>query len=133
MRKASLLVLIFSVCFLVSGCAVYMAANQPGNKNLNLLKAGMPRDSIMAEFGAPVNTEIQDGKKTDIYRFRQGYSQGEKAVRSVGHGVADVFTLGLWEVVGTPAEATFNGKDMAVKITYDKNDKVENVTYLSQK
>ena len=133
MQKFRWAVMMLSVCVFFSGCAVYMAANQPGNKNMDLLKAGMPRDSIMAEFGAPVNTETKDGEKTDIYRFRQGYSQGEKAFRSVGHGVADVFTLGLWEVIGTPAEATFNGKDMAVKIIYDRNDKVKEVTYLTQK
>ncbi len=133
MRKAWMFILIIGLCFLTSGCAVYMAANQPGNKNLDLLKVGMPRDSIMAEFGAPINTDTKDGKKVDVYRFRQGYSQGEKAVRAVGHGTADVFTLGLWEVIGTPAEATFNGKDMAVKVAYDKDDKVENVTYLTQK
>ena len=133
MRKGFLASLLIGSCFLYSGCAVYMAANQPSNKNLDLLKVGMPRDSIMAEFGAPVNTEVKDGEKVDIYRFKQGYSQGAKAFRAVGHGAADVLTLGLWEVVGTPAEATFNGKDMAVKIIYDKEDKVKEVVYLTQK
>ena len=110
-----------------------MAANQPGHKNVDLLKVGMTRSSIMAEFGAPVNTEEKDGEKIDIYRFRQGYSQGAKAFRAVGHGAADVLTLGLWEVIGTPAEATFSGKDVAVKITYDKEEKVKEVVYLTQK
>ncbi len=133
MRKLISLVLVVSFCMFGSGCSVYMAAKQPGNKNLNLLKPGVPRDSILVEFGAPVNSETKDGKRVDIYRFRQGYSQGNKVVRSVGHGVADVLTLGLWEVVGTPAEATFSGKEVAMKIAYDKDDNVETVTYLTKK
>jgi len=48
-------------------------------------------------------------------------------------GVADVFTLGLWEVVGTPAEAIFSAKDMAIKVTYDKDEKVKDVVYLKGK
>ena len=132
-RKALLVILACMITFTMSGCAVYMAANQPSNKNFNLLKPGMPRDEIIAEFGAPVNSEEKDGEKTDIYRFVQGYPVGEKAFRAVGHGVADVFTLGLWEVVGTPTEATLHGKDVALKIDYDKDKKLKTVTYLAGK
>jgi len=110
-----------------------MAARQPGKKDMNVLSAGMPRDAVIAELGPPVQTEVENGKKTDIFKFVQGYSQGNKTLRTLGHGVADVFTLGLWEVVGTPAEATFHGTDMAVKVTYDPGDKVEQVVYLKQK
>ncbi len=133
MRNFFILALLIPVCLFSSGCAVYMAANQPSNKNFNLLKVGVPRDTIIGEFGAPVNTEEKDGEKTDIYRFVQGYPAGEKAFRAVGHGVADVFTLGLWEVVGTPTEATLNGKDVALKIDYDQDNKIKTVTYLSGK
>ena len=51
----------------------------------------------------------------EIYRFVQGFSQGAKAGRAVFHGVADVFMLGLWEVIGTPVETIENGSKVAVK------------------
>ena len=133
MRKARLFVLMASICLLSTGCAVFMAANQPGNKNFNLLKPGMPRDVIIAEFGSPINTEEKEGEKTDIYRFVQGYPQGEKAFRAVGHGTMDVLTLGLWEVVGTPTEGMMHGKDVALKILYDKENKLKTLTYLAGK
>ncbi len=116
-----------------SGCAVYMAAHQPPKKNMGVLAVGMPRDTAIAEFGAPVHTEVQDGKKVDIFKFTQGYSGGTKAVRAVGHGVADVLTLGLWEVVGTPAEAVLDGKEIAIKVIYDEKNTIEQVIYLKEK
>ncbi len=133
MRRLYLLVAVVSICSLTTGCAVYMAANQPGNKNFDLLKPGMPRDAIISEFGAPISTEEKDGEKTDVYKFVQGYPQGEKAFRAVGHGTMDVLTLGLWEVIGTPAEGIMHGKDVALKVLYDKDNKVKTVIYLAGK
>ncbi len=48
------------------------------------------------------------------------------------HGAADVLTLGLWEVVGTPTEATFDGNKMAFEVTYDESDKAEKVVTLQK-
>jgi hypothetical protein len=46
------------------------------------------------------------------------------------HGVADVFSLGLWEVVSTPGEMIFSGTDMKIEVRYDKDDKVKSVKNL---
>ena len=75
---------------------------------------------------------VKDGKKVDVYSFRQGYSTGVKTSRAVFHGVADVFSLGLWEVVGTPTEMIASGHDIKVEITYDKDDRVEQANYLKK-
>ena len=45
----------------------------------------------------------------------QGYSKANKISRAVWHGAADVFTLGLWEIIGTPTESAFNGKKLLMK------------------
>lgn len=74
-----------------------MATKQPGKKDLSLMTAGVPRGLIIAEFGAPVHSEKRDGATVEIFSFRQGYGKGSKTARAVGHGVADVFTLGLWQ------------------------------------
>lgn len=127
-------VLLFVCCVSFSGCSVVMAAKQPDKKNLKVLTVGAPRANILAEFGAPAGTETDsEGNKVDIFQFKQGFDTATKTARSVVHGVADVCTLGLWEVVGTPAEALFGAKDMAVKVTYDKEDKVKNIVYLKGK
>lgn len=127
-------VLLVACCISASGCSVVMAARQPDKKDLNRLAIGTPRDTVLAEFGKPVSSETDaQGNKVDVFQFKQGFDTPTKAVRSLVHGVADVFTLGLWEVVGTPAEAIFSGKDMAIKVTYDESDKVKDVVYLKGK
>lgn len=116
-----------------SGCSVFMAAKQPDKKNLALLNPGTQRPLLIAEFGSPIHTETKDGNKVDVFSFVQGYSTGAKTGRAVFHGAADVFTLGLWEVVGTPTEAAFDGQNMAVQVQYDANDRVTSSTVLKRK
>jgi hypothetical protein len=121
------------LCFLLlSGCSVYMAAKQPDKKNVDLFKIGTPRGMLLAEFGPPVHSEVKDGKKTEIFKFVQGYSTGAKAGRAVFHGAADVLTLGLWEVIGTPTEGVFSGDEMAFQVTYDGEDKITEVVALKK-
>ena len=132
MKLMKLSGIIFLTMSLV-GCSVYMAANQPPAKNVDLFKVGTPRSALLAEFGYPTSTETKaDGKKYDIYRFTQGYSGGAKAGRAVLHGVADVLTLGLWEVIGTPVEAVNDGDLTAYEVSYGKDDRVDQVISLIQ-
>lgn len=120
------------VLVLSSGCSVFMAAKQPDKKNVELFRAGTSRSMILGEFGPPAASEARDGKKYEIFKFIQGYSMGTKAGRALFHGAADVVTLGLWEVVGTPAEAVFSGDEMAYEVSYDKDDRVDQVTPLKR-
>ena len=48
------------------------------------------------------------------------------------HGAADVLTLGLWEVIGTPVEAGLNGENLVYEVCYDKKDIVTSVAPISQ-
>lgn len=131
LRKLALFVSLSALLILpTSGCAPYMAAKQPSAKNLELFKAGTPRNALLAEFGAPAVSEVRNGKQHEVFKFVQGYSTAAKTGRALFHGVADVATLGLWEVVGTPTEAVFSGNEMAYDVTYDQNDVVDQVTML---
>ena len=85
---------------LLSSCSVYMAAHQPGKKDMTAIKPGVHQSVVRTELGTPVWCGKENGCNIEIYRFTQGYSQGAKAGRAVFHGAADVLTLGLWEVVG---------------------------------
>lgn len=122
----------FTLFFFLAGCSVFMAAKQPDKKDVELFKVGTPRAMLLAEFGLPVHSEVKDGKKTDIFKFVQGYSTGAKAGRAVFHGVADFFTLGLWEIVGTPTEGVFSGDEMVFQVTYDADDRIAEVVALKK-
>ena len=115
----------------LAGCSAYMAANQPGPKDLSLLTKGTPRGKLIAEFGSPINTEVKDGARKDIFKFTHGYDAGVRAGRAVFHGAADVLTLGLWEVVGTPTEGYLNGSQLSAEVTYDPQDNVATVVPLT--
>ena len=115
---------------MLNACSVYMAAHQPTQKNEALFKVGTSRDALIAEFGVPVTSGVKDGKKYEIYRFTQGYSQGNKAARAVVEGTADVFTLGLTEVITTPIESINDGSLRVYEVTYDSNDCVDQVIIL---
>ncbi len=67
----------------------------------------------------------------ETYFFIQGYSFPVKAGRALFHGAADVSTLGLWELVGTPAELIFDGTEVRVEVLYDEQDRVDSVCVLS--
>jgi len=130
--KLVVLSIVIAVALSNSGCSVFMAARQPGKKDVSLFKVGTSRSMLISEFGAPVASEDRNGKKFEIFKFTQGYSGPAKVGRALFHGTADVFSLGLWEVIGTPTEAVFNGASMAYEVSYDENNKVDNVTVLSK-
>lgn len=117
-------------CFFLfnTGCSVYMAAFQPGVKDVELLQVGTSRDLLIAEFGEPVLSGVDgDGREYDKFSFTQGYTTGVKISRAVFHVVADVLTHGLWEVVGTPLEATFDGEEITYEVTYDRKDRIAQI------
>jgi hypothetical protein len=121
------------LCICLAGCSVYKASRQPGLKPIELFRVGTHRDLLLANFGAPTTSFTKEGKKYEMFCFTQGYSEGAKTTRAVVHGTADVFTLGLWEIVGTPTEAIFDGTDMAYEVSYDESDCVDSVTLLKKK
>ena len=116
------LVLLISLC--AGGCSVYMAANQPERKNLDVLQKGRMRSEVLAEMGQPLATEIRDGQRVDVFSFKQGQDEAFNFGRAVGHGVADVLTLGIWEVAGTPTEMALKAKRISFEVTYDASDRV---------
>jgi hypothetical protein len=117
---------------LLSGCSVFMAANQPDKKDLSVLTAGTPRARLLEEFGQPVSSRLQGEKRIDLFSFVQGYSKEAKVGRAFGHGVGDIATVGLWEFAGTSAETVFDGKKLSFEVTYNRSDFVERVVRLGE-
>lgn len=118
---------------MLTGCAVIMAVKQPDKKDLTVLKKGTQRGLVISELGDPISSEQQENKTIELYKFVQGYNKVTKAGRALVHGAADVFTLGIWEAVGTPAEAIFDGSEMLVQVTYDEKSKISHVELLKGK
>ena len=120
-------ILLALIMITISGCSVFMAAKQPVKKDISLFEVGVPRTTLIAEYGAPILSEYKNEKKIEIFKFIQGYSTGAKVGRAFFHGAADVVTLGLWELIGIPTEVTFSGDELAYLVRYDENDLVDEV------
>jgi hypothetical protein len=116
---------------LTTGCAAKKALEQPDKKDMSVLEKGTPRVTVIQEIGQPNHTqENNDRSITDTHSFLQGYTKISKVGRAIGHGVMDILTHGLWEIIGVPTENTTNGNQVDLEIKYDTLKLVEKVTYI---
>lgn len=124
-------IILCAVISLNTGCAAVMATKQPTKKDLSIFNKGVDRSLIIAEIGAPITSELKNGKRYEIYTFMQGYSKANRISRAVWHGAADVVTFGLWEIIGTPTESAFNGKKTSYEMIFDADDHLESSKLLT--
>ncbi len=117
---------------MLTACSVVQATSGPESKDLSVLEQGTARYLVLAELGQPIVTETdQDGRKYDIFTFRQGQHGAVKAGKAVLYGTAAVFTLGLSEVITSPLEgAAGKGAEMKARVIYDAEDRVSQVEVL---
>ena len=108
-----------------------MAMHQSDYKNVDSIKRAVTRDDVITELGAPKYSEKTPSGRTDIFSFRQGYSNGNKGARVFFHTVADMASLFLWEAVGTPSELLADGKNVKLEVYYNENDEVVGHKFLS--
>lgn len=93
--------------FTVSGCAVYKATSNEGIAVWDI-KHCTTRECFLSHGMDVLEThEDKAGKYIVVYRSLARKS-GVNYFRAAGHGVLDVATLGLWEVVGTPIEGALS-------------------------
>ncbi|MEC9415804.1 MAG: hypothetical protein VYC67_04335 [Pseudomonadota bacterium] len=130
MRVLIYVIVVFGV---LSCTATQQAAMQPIEKDLSVLLPGTQRDLVILELGAPAETRMVDGKKVDLFSFVQGYSRGTRIARVAGHASAEILTMGLWSLIGTPIEQSYNGTVMGYKVFYTADDIVERSELLVEK
>jgi hypothetical protein len=127
------LLLLSPALLFLSGCSVYIAAHQPTKKDLTVLAQGTPRRLVISELGPPAVTEKDKrGNRIDFFQITQGYSKGSRVGRVIAHGAADLFTLGCWEIIGTPTELVFDGTQLRIQVTYSASDFVDVATVIGK-
>lgn len=116
-----------AIALAISGCSVGMAMSGEEQKDTSILFPGSPRAVVIAKLGPPeTSTKSEDGTYVDSYFIVKG--NAPSTGRAVAHGALDVFTLGLWEIVGTPMEMGAGREDRSrIIIVYDKDDKIQDV------
>lgn len=136
MKKMILLLGVVLLLFSGYGCSVVMAVKQPEEKNLDVLSPGNHQDVVRAELGTPTSTGLIGigGEKLeyDVFGFSEGNSRGWGVGRALLYGVLDFFTIGLWEIVGTPIEGGISGGEKRnIRVVYNKEKAVMRVDDLT--
>ena len=115
-----------AVSVAVSGCSIGMAMSGKKAPDLAVVKTDAYRQDIELQLGPPVQASSNDlGGVTAVYDYEVGNEPS--AGRAIGHGVADLLTLGAWELVGTPVEAV-QGDKYRLTIAYDKDNKAKTIS-----
>ena len=125
MKPAVLLLLVA-----LTGCSVAMSASRSSYKgDPAMIQVGADRSIIESTFGPPnMTASLGEGKTKAIYKIDpDAHTAGAKGVAVVGHLVADVLTLGLWEIVGTPLELAAQDRYTNYIVTYGADQKIHSV------
>lgn len=130
---------VLTVCVLImalssSGCSVFMAANRSTYRgDVRVIRDGVSRSEVIAELGQP-----DSFSKSDMGGYDDRYTLDPEAHRAwlktgtvLLHLGADVFTLGLWELVGTPYELAVRDKAVTFRLAYNQDGRL--VTYEKMK
>jgi hypothetical protein len=114
---------------MLGGCSTVMEANRPDPVNLAQFAPGMRRVDVVGKLG-PAASTVQDGANScDVYRlYTRGVGRVGKAGIIVGEAAADVFTLGLAEVVTTSGEAATKNKLHTVMMCYSADNTLASVS-----
>lgn len=116
------------VAALLMACSPVMEANRPDPVDMSQFVVGEKRLTVLAAIGAPTATTKDGDNSCDIYKlYTEGHSAAGKGAIAVGEAVADVFTLGLTEVIFTPAEGATQDSKHTVIFCYSPDDKLVSV------
>lgn len=118
---------IILLCILPS-CSVIMAAKKEGT-SIDKVQGCRTRGQFLSSGATVVSSErLPTGDLIEVYQFQK---EKGSAARALMHGVLDVGTLGLWEVVGTPIEACVDDNGcFSLKVFYDCSDNIKKIELL---
>jgi hypothetical protein len=115
---------------LLLACSPIMEANRPDPVDMTQFAVGEKRMNVLAAVGAPLGTTKDGDNSCDIYKlYTEGHSGAGKGAIAAGEVVADVFTLGLTEIIFTPAEGATQDSKHAVIFCYSSDDKLVSINH----
>ena len=126
MRRTSTVT--FLILAVASGCSVWMETKRPQYTDVTSVQKGTPRYIAAAVLGKPIQTYTKDGKDVDVFQADpKGRYTGTKVGVSIFNSVADIFSLGMWEAVATPAELLTKHKLTTYVVTYAADQTVDSI------
>lgn len=126
-RAVPIILLLLAVSLLSSGCSVLMVANRSSYRgDVNVLQLGVPRSAVIAELGQPDNfTTLDTGGYDDRYVLDPDAHRGAtRFLTGLFYLGGDIFTVGLTELIFTPAEIAMKDRLVVYHLTYGADHKL---------
>jgi len=121
--KKFFLLLIISLFFL-DGCAVVMSARKQG-VSLTTIQKCKTRGCILSKPGVEIlSTKKENDQLIEEYKIN---TERFGILRAIGHGILDIGTLGVWEVIGTPTEGAIDTKYIVIRVYYSKEEEIQKI------
>ena len=117
----------------LNGCSSIMAGKRSTYRgDPSVLVTGKTREAVEAELGAPdMSSDLEGGRQRIIYKMDpNAHTRGARNAAVAGHLVADILTLGLWEIAGTPTELAAQDENHHYIVTYNAGKIIESVEVL---
>ncbi|MFQ5533296.1 MAG: hypothetical protein ACE5EM_00545 [Sphingomonadales bacterium] len=106
----------------LGACSVAMASKKKGVDVQDIMDC--QNESCLLSLKDTEELKTQESEEGKIVTYRSLQKQGSTG-RAVMHGLLDVATLGIWEIAGTPIEASKNNDKFYVySVTYDQEGNV---------
>ncbi len=103
-----------------------METTRPSPVDTSQFAVDESRLQVVEVLGAPTASVKQGDQSCDVYKlYTHGPGGVGKGAIAAGEAVADVFTLGLAEVVTSPVEGATRNEKHTVTMCHDGNEKLE--------
>ncbi len=125
--KKNILYLALLCLITLSSCSVMMAAKKEG-MSITQVQTMRTRCQLIASGAQLISGErLPSGELCEVYQIQN--TRGS-AARAFMHGLLDVSTCGVWEVIGTPIEASNPREYYCVRVTFDENEVIRRIELL---
>jgi hypothetical protein len=128
LRRTAMSIALGASTLLAPSCSIFLEASRPGYVDTSKVQKGTTRAEVIDTLGEPLYSHTDSGSTVDVYVLD---ANGRRLITKVGlttfNLAADVFTLGLWEAVGTPVEHYTEHRLTPYVITYSPSLEVESV------
>ena len=102
-----------------------MEATRPTPFDISQFAVGESRTQVIGVVGSPISQTKDGDDSCDVYKlYTRGPGDVEKGAIATGEVVADVFTLGLAEIIFTPVEYGTRNAKHTVTFCYDDGEKL---------
>jgi hypothetical protein len=128
MMTARIVIMGLLVLSSLQGCSINRVLNSPPPLEVDRVKVGESRQTIISVLGEPKSSEVTQDGRSDVYDFVSGYSTGEKFGTSLLYFTVDIYSLGLAEFfLDSSEKKSGSGKAGRANVDYGMDDLAKTV------